>query len=236
MELDELKSAWNKISSSNEKKHQLRADEFQKILSKRTLDITEKVGRNIRIGTGIILAWVCLGFATDFILTPVIEKQLDKPYLTDKLMFWAFFLEAFNYLLIFSAIIIFWIRYSKIERSHTETTDLRSKLIQIIDVLDSYRRMFYIVMVIVLLYVAVSFSSGFIMEYQYQISEMGIDIQNFKFLSWAIIVITFVVCLGIFIAIYYLLFNLFFKRLYGRYLKQLKETLKEINEASELTE
>jgi len=50
MELDELKSAWNKMSSENEKKLQLNEGEIQNLLGKRTRDITEKIGRNIRIG------------------------------------------------------------------------------------------------------------------------------------------------------------------------------------------
>lgn len=229
MELDELKSAWNKFSSENEKNQQLTEDQFRIILRKRTTDISDKIRRNIRIGIGIILAWVSLEFATDFVLTPFIEN-LDKPYLTDELMFWSFMLDAFNYLLIFSAIIIFWIRYNKIEKEKVDASNLKSKLTSLIGVLDSYRRMFYIIMVVIILYVVVSFTSGFIMESNYQVNQMAFDFHNLKFTSWLIIIATFLGSLGVFVAVYYMLFNLFFKRLYGRYLKQLKLTLIELEE------
>lgn len=231
MELDELKSAWNKISSDNEKLL-LNENEINKLLKNRTLDISEKIGGNIRIGMGIILGWVFLGFGIDFIFTPIFEKYFNKPYLTDDLMFWSFILEVFNYLLIFTTIIIFWIRYSKIEKEKIDITNLKDKLTMIIRTLNSYRVMFYIVLFIILLYVVASFSSGFFMEYNYQVKQLGINLENLSFLGWATIILTFAITLGLFIAIYYLLFNLFFKRLYGRYLKQLKSTLKELEEAN----
>jgi hypothetical protein len=229
MELDDLKSAWNKISSDKE---MLNENEIKKLLKNRTLDISERIGRNIRIGMGIILGWVCLGFGIDFIFTPVLEKFLKKPYLTDNFMFWSFIMEVFIYLLIFATIIIFWIRYSKIEKEKIDTLNLKNNLRVLIKILNSYRIMFYVVLVIILLYVVASFSSGFFMEYNYQVKEAGINLENLNFFGWAVIVLTFAITLGIFIAIYYLLFNFFFKRLYGRYLKQLKSTLKELEEVN----
>jgi hypothetical protein len=231
MELDELKSAWNKISSDNEKLL-LNENEINNLLKNRTLDISEKIGRNIRIGMSIILVWVCLGFGIDFIFTPIFEKYFNKPYLTDQVMFWSFVLEVLNYVLIFTAIIIFWIRYSKIEKEKIETTNLKNKLNMIIKTLNSYRVMFYIALFIILLYIVASFSSGFFMEYNYQVKHLGIDLEKLSFFGWSIIILTFIFTLGIFIAIYYLLFNYFFNRLYGRYLKQLKSTLRELEEVN----
>lgn len=235
MDLEELKSTWNSISSKQEMRNQLSAEELQKILKKRTIDISEKIARNIKIGMWIILIWVLLGFATDILLTPFIEKNLDKPYLTEQLMFWTFLLEVLNYILIFSAIIIFWVRYKKTIALPSDSYNLRSKLTQTIGVLESYKRMFYIVLFIVILYVILSFSSGFFMEIRYQMTEMGVDFDKFSLVSWIVVVASFIISLGVLTLIYYLLFNLFFKRLYGRYLKQLKSTLLELNEASDQT-
>lgn len=233
MELDELKSAWNKFSSEHEK-HQLSENELRRMLKKRTVDIADKIRRNIRIGIGIVLAWVSLGFATDFILSPIMESKLDKPYMTDELMLWSFILEVLNYVLIFSAIIIFWIRYNKIDKETISTINLRDKLKGIIGVLTSYKRMFYIIMGIIIVYVALSFSTGFIMEYRYQIQNATLDVENLKLTSWLIIGAAFVGCLSVFIVVYYLLFTFFFKRLYGRHLQQLQQTLLELNESASI--
>lgn len=230
MELEELKSAWSKISSDNER-IQLKEEDINLLLKNRTLDISDKIGRNIRIGVAIILAWVCLGFCIDFLSTPLFDKYFNKPYLTQQFMFWAFLLEVFNYILIFSAIILFWIKYSKIEKKKKESYNLRDNLQQMIKILNSYKMMFYIVLMIVILYVILSFSSGFFMEYNYQIKQSAIDISHFKLLNWATVIFVFIFVLGAIIAIYYLLFNFFFNRLYGRYLKQLNDTLKELDES-----
>ena len=93
--------------------------------------------------------------------------------------------------------------------------------------------MFYMVMVAVFIYISISFSTGFLMEWKYQIKQSGIVTHNLNFLHWIKIILAFTFTLAILIVIYYLLFNLFFKRLYGRYLRQLKTTLKELNETSE---
>lgn len=230
MELDDLKSAWNKISSDNEKKLQVNETDIQNLIGKRTLDISEKIGRNIRIGMFIILAWVVLGFTIELILTPLLDNYLDKPYLTDKFLFWTYIIEVFTYLLIFAALIILWIRYNKNVKSKFETYDLKNRLIQLIKILDTYKIMFYIVLIIIIIYVIASFSSGFFMEYNYQVEQTGIDFRKLNSIGWIIIIFGFLFTLGIFIAVYYFLFNLFFKRLYGRYLDQLKSTLKELED------
>ena len=230
MELDDFKQAWNKLSAGNEPA-QYNLKEIESLLKKRTLSIAEKIGRNIRIGIGIILAWILFCISLDFLSTPLFNNYLDKPYITDKLMFWTYMLEAINYTLILTAIIIFWIRYSKIEKQKNESLSLKDQLISLIKVLSSYKVMFYIALTSVLFYVIASFSSGFFLEYQYQISQSAVDLSQYPFLKWVAVILSFSIVLGIILIVYYLLFNLFFKRLYGRYLEQLKATLRELNES-----
>jgi len=234
MELDELKSAWNKMSSENEKKLQLNEGEIQNLLGKRTRDITEKIGRNIRIGMIIVLGWVCLWLTIDFIFTPIFNKYLDGDDISKGLMDWSFILEIFVYVLIIATIIIFWIRYNRIEKQNIYSTDLKSKLSLHIKILDSYKTMFYIVLIIILFYIAIAFSSGFIAKLTSPTDELQLNIATIPFIKWVIMAVVFLFILGIFIAIYYFLFNFFFNRLYGRYLKQLKMTLKELDEVNSL--
>jgi hypothetical protein len=236
MELEELKSAWDKISSENEKKLQLNEQEIQSLLEKRTFDITKKIGRNIRIGMVIILAWICLWFSLNFIITPVFEKYIDKSKLSDKLMDWSFALEVFTYLLVIATIVIFWIRYNRIEKRNINSINLKSKLTSLIQILNSYKTMFYIVLIIILLFITVAFSSGFVTEFNDHSISSQSAISHYSFFEWIIIAVSFLLTLGIFIAIYYFLFNLFFNRLYGRYLKQLKNTLHELNEVNPIQE
>ncbi|HOO83724.1 MAG TPA: hypothetical protein PLS94_04110 [Prolixibacteraceae bacterium] len=229
MELDELKKAWGEFNTKNE--HKLSEGDFSKMLNKKTTDLSERVGRNIRIGIGIVMAWIALGFTIDFLATPMLEKTMNKPYMTSPLIDWSLAAEMLIYLLIALAIIIFFVRYRKLEKTNICNGQLRNRLIRLINIIKSYKRMFYVILVVVLLYVVVTFSLGFFMEYNYQLSEKGIDPEQLGTLSKTIMILTFGVAVSIILSVYYLLFNIFFKQLYGRHLKQLQTTLKELDEA-----
>jgi len=232
MELDELKSAWSKFTSDEVQKRSVSEQEVNTLLTNRTRDITEKIGRNIRVGVGIILAWVVLGLIINLILSPVLDKVLDTPYMTDEILFWTSFIEIANYLLIFATILIFWIRYSRIEKLTIDNANLKDTLTRLIGIVTSYKRMFYVVMVIVLFYIAVSFSSGFFLETNYRMEETGLNLSELTLKGWTIMISAFTITLGLVVVTYYLLFNFFFKRLYGRYLKKMTETLKELDEVN----
>jgi len=232
MDLDKLKSTWNKISSENEKKLQLKEEDIQSLLEKRTFDITQKIGRNIRVGIAIILAWVFLGSIFEFVVSPMLDSYFKDSILSDKLLFWLYMLEIGGYILVFASAILFWLRYNKIEKQNTNSVDLRGKLTMLIRIVNSYKTMFYIILAIILLFVSINFSVGFVSGIKMQTLDPGINIQAISIFKWILIASAFLLALGVFIAIYYFLFNLFFKRLYGRFLEQLKATLKELDDVN----
>lgn len=234
MDLDKLKSTWNKISSENEKKLQLKEEDIQSLLEKRTFDITQKIGRNIRIGIAIILAWVFLGSIFEFVVSPMFDSYVKDEILSDKLLFWLYMLEVGGYVLVFASAILFWLRYNKIEKQNTNSVNLRSKLTMLIGIINSYRTMFYIILAIILLFVSINFSVGFVTGIKIQAVDPGINIQAISIFKWILIASAFLLALGAFIAIYYFLFSLFFKRLYGRFLEQLKATLQELDDVNSL--
>lgn len=234
MDLDKLKSTWNKISSENEKKLQFSEEDIQDLLKKRTLDIAEKIGRNIRVGIIIILAWVCFGAIFEFALSPLLDNYVKDSLISDKLLFWLYICEISSYILVFASAILFWLRYNKIEKQNYSSINLNSKLTMLIKTLNSYKTMFYIILAIILLFVSINFSVGFVSGIKMQSADPGLNFGAISIFKWLLIASAFLLMLGAFIAVYYFLFNLFFKRLYGRYLEQLKATLKELNEVNSL--
>jgi tetrahydromethanopterin S-methyltransferase subunit G len=232
MELDKLKTAWGKMSDKTEKTMLLNETEIQAMLEMRALDISQKIGRNIRIGIGIVLGWVLLNLFIDFILSPVIDDFVEKSYLTEKLLSWLFMAELFNYILVIVTILIFGFKYWRIETLNKGAHNLKSKLTLLIKTVDAYKTMFYVVLVVLLVFISLSFSSGFISGLNLVGISNGAGASNLSFGKWAIMAFSFLLTLGFFIVIYYLLFSLFFKRLYGKYLTQLKNTLKELNETN----
>ena len=232
MELDELKSAWSKFASSEEKKRALTETELSSMITTRTRDITQKIGRNIRVGLGIILAWVVLGILTNFIVSVLFKKVLDKPYLTEGILFWSSCVEVMSYVLILATILVFWFKYSKIEKTKIDASNLRETLSRLIGIVSSYKRMFYVVFGIFLFFITVSFSSGFFLETNYQVQSTGINFSSLSLTRWLLMIFVFILTLSVVWGAYYLLFTLFFKRLYGRYLEKMKATLKELDEVN----
>lgn len=233
MELEDLKKTWDKISSENEKR-QLNQEDIDTLLKNRALDITEKIGRNIRIGLIIILAWIGLWFAIEMLFTPLLEKFIQEPTLSGNLINWMTAIEGFTYLLIIVAIFVFWVNYNRIEKQNSTQINLKKKLTLHIKTLNLYKTMFYIILIIILLNITFAFSTGFISGFNSQTVAQQLNISNISFFKWMIIGFSFLLTLGIVISIYYFLFHLFFNRLYGKYLKQLKNTLKEFDEVNSL--
>ncbi len=153
-----------------------------------------------------------------------------------ELFMFTFIFELLIYSAIITAIVIFWFRYNKIEKQNQNNTNLELKLSQLIEILTSYRKLFYMLLIIVLIYILAAFTSGFILGYLHETSQHDTP-TNMQTAGWVFLVLAFVISAGVILLIYYFLFNLFFKRLYGKYLIRLKETLHELNEPfSELDE
>lgn len=232
MELDDLKGIWSKYAQQNNKNQNLPASEFEKMIGKRTTDCTKKIGRNIRIGLGIVLAWAVIGVSIDFIFTPFFDRHLNKPYMNDKLLLGIFGIELFNYVLIFATLILFGIRFNKIEKQPIDRFDLKETLTSSIRIIDAYRKMFYVVLALVLIYSIASFSTGFVLEYNHQLQLSGTRADDVPIIKWLIVAVSFLFVASVIVGVYYLLFTFFFKRLYGRHLKLLKGTLKELTESN----
>ncbi len=230
MELDDLKGVWGEFSSRSEKANTLTENRIETMIGKQTTDISQKIGRNFRIGLGIALAWACFNLSADFFFSPFIEKYMDQPNDHDPILLSIFIVEIFSYVLIFGSLFLFWFRFSKIDNRQIDRSDLRQTLTAYIKIIDAYRKMFYLILILVLIYVIISFGTGFVIGFTQEMDNLGTQLSDLSVSRWTIVVISFLLTAGLIIGIYILLFNLFYKKLYGRYLAQLKSSLNELNE------
>lgn len=231
MELDDFKKAWSQYSEKQMAQSNVEVDAIAEIIGKRTLDISERIERNIRIGLIIMLVWTGLNFGVDYIVTPLINGEFEFLKSHKNLLIWASVFEAFLYLLLFISIGVFWIRFNKMKQTHMYEENLRAKIVYLINVIKSYKRMFYILLFVILIFTAFLFSSGFYAGFTSETANQNIDIAQINFWVWVFFVFVFVLALGIIIGFYCLLFTYFFKRLYGRHMKQLQQTLAELDES-----
>lgn len=227
MDIENLKSAWQKYSSTNDNKI-IVPEDVEKMLNKRTLGITEKIRRNIIVGLAIVLVWIGANIVVSIFTSPFLDKYFDKGYVETEFFTFTFIFELIIYVAIIASIVVFWKRYNKIEKQY-QNNGLKQKITRLISILNSYRKLFYLITIVVLIYIFVAFTSGFILGYTYETAQLQGE-QSMQAAEWIFIVPIFIISAGLIILIYYFLFNLFFKRLYGKYLVQLKETLAELDE------
>src|SRR5665648_710896 len=131
MDLKDLKSAWDTYSSQEEDKHRLGKENIHELLKIRTKTMVERFDRNIKIGMFV------LGVYITYIL-----------------------LDFFSSVLIILTYLFFVLRYVRIKRSFSPDTQLKDFLSGIHNTLITYRRMFYLAVIILLINIILGFAAG----------------------------------------------------------------------------
>ena len=224
MDIKDLKSAWNTYSSQEMDKHHLGTDTLNDLLKTQTKSMVERIDRNIRIGMIVILVFIAYVIIDDLYLSDLlIKKPIQYPS-------WMIPVDVFSNVLIVTTYLFFVLRYLLIKRSFSPDTQLKNLLTGILDTIKIYRRMFYLVVVILLINMVISFAAGMYQGVKYKADSAGIPIESFTTHKIFIIVLIGLAILIPFILITFLLLRWGFNKLYGKYLTRLNATLIELDE------
>lgn len=227
MELKDLKSVWDKYSSQEVNKHRLGKESIHELLRNRTKTLVERIDRNIRIGLWILLAFIAFILFDDLYLSKIVISKFIK-YPT-----WLSVIDVFSNALIVTTYLFFLIRYLKIKRNFSVDLHLKDLLGGILDTLKTYRRMFYLAVVILLLNMVVSFSAGLYEGVKYKAESIGGGLGHLSISKiLQILGVGFAVLIPL-IAGTFLVLRWGFNKLYGRYMVSLKGTLRELDESEE---
>lgn len=233
MDLKDLKSAWETYSSQEVNKHRLEKDTIRELLKTRTKSLVERIDQNIRIGLTILLLFIGYVIADSMFLSAyfssvILNAVVEYPN-------WLVPIDIFSTVLIVATYLFFVIRYLKIRRSFSIDFNLKDLLGGIRQTVLTYRRMFYMAVVILLINIAVGFTSGLYEGIRYKASAMNVEIETIptsKILG--IIGIGLLILIPL-VALTFFILRWGFNKLYGKYLRSLNETLNELNE-SEIVE
>ena len=232
MELKDLKSAWDTYSSQEMDKHRLEKESIHELLKNRTQSLVDRIDRNMRIGMGFLLIFIVY-----VIIDSIFLSDLPKAIFHQAIEYpkWLIPIDIFSTTLIITTYLFFIIRYLKIKRSFSIHLQLKDLLLGIQETLKTYRRMFYLAVVILILNIIVSFMAGVYQGLKIQADTVSGGIINLT--TNQILKITGLSLLMIILVIAFSFFVLRwgFNKLYGRYLVKLNETLQELDE-SEITE
>ena len=224
MDLKDLKSAWNTYSSQEADKHHLGKETINEMLRNRTNTLIERIDRNIRIGIGILLAYIAYVIFDDLYLSKIIIKEpIQYPW-------WMVPIDIFSVVLIVTTYLFFVFRYLKTKRNFSVDLHLKGFLTSILDTLKTYRRLFYLAVVILLINMSVSFAAGLYEGLRFSTGNETGGLEN---LSTSKIILIIGVGLAVLVPMIvgtFFLLRWGFNKLYGRYLVKLNETLTELDE------
>lgn len=224
MEFKDLKSAWDTYSSQEMDKHHLGKESIHVLLRNRTKTLVDQIDRNLRIGMGILLAFIAYLILDDLYLSKImIQEPVHYPS-------WMIPLDVFSNTVIVATYLFFVFRYIKIKRSFSVDLQLKDFLTGILDTITTYRRMFYLAVIILLLNIIVSFTAGLYQGIKLTTGNMPGGMES---LTTSKILGVVGIGLAVLIPMVTLIFFILrwgFNKLYGRYLVRLNETLKELDE------
>jgi hypothetical protein len=225
MDLKDLKSAWDTYSSQEVDKHRLGKETIHELLKNRTITMVDRIDRNIRIGMWVLLAFISYVLIDDVYLSKVlIENPIEYPS-------WMIPMDVFSNVLIVTTYVFFVLRYLTIKRSFSPDTQLKDLLNGILDTLKTYRRMFYLAVVILLINMIVSFAAGLYQGVKFKVGTANGGIENLATSKILIIIGIGLAILVPLIALTFFFLRWGFNKLYGKYLQSLNDTLKELDES-----
>ena len=220
MELKDLKKAWIRVSDESSGKQQLNEEQIKAMLGTRTKSLLEKIERNIRTGFVVILVIIAAMLAVDYLTVAPSGMTSDG----NKVPRWLFFLDLGLNLLIISLFVTFLFHYWKIRQQCKGVCDLRHTLTKTIGILTLYRRIFTFLLAIILLISATGFAAGYYTSIHNHNTSEGF------FLSDLLIGILLLILIS---GLLFYLIRWVFRRVYGNYLRGLRDTFAELNEVEE---
>ncbi len=214
MELNQLKNAWNKFSDSEAKKHRIDEAELRRMLKRKANGQMERLDRNVWIGFASVIILVIFFVADDFLITPNLSDGIQVPA-------WIIAIDIINVTFLLGTFLYFWKQYRNTKRTLSRDKELPLVLRTTIQLLYTYRRLFYGALIVFLLVVIVSALTGFLSNIR---SEQVMAEKN------QLVVFGSLALLLAIVSVIFLAFHWAFRRLYGRYIKQLECTLAELDE------
>lgn len=229
MEFKDLKSAWDTYSSQEVDKHRLGKESINELLRHRTKTLVDKIDRNIQIGLGILLIYIVYLILDDLYLS----KTLSKIIIDESLEYprWLYPLDIFSTIVIIATYLFFVIRYLNIKKHFSVDLHLKDFLSGILDTLNTYRRMFYLAVIILLIDVSLAFTAGLYQGIKYSVGNLPGGMANLSMQKILLIIGLGLAILIPVIAVLFFILRWGFNKLYGRYLIKLNKTMKELNES-----
>jgi len=221
MGIRDIQETWGRLSANSSERLMLNEEQIKAMLGKRSKSLMERIDFNIRIGFFVLLGIILLIFSYDFYNS---SAGLNGGRLKVEIPGWLLVIDYCTDILMAAIFIAFFYQYSKIRRFCKNGCDLRHSLLKVIGILTQYQRLFTVALVIVMLSSATGFIAGYYTSIHLNRTSEGFLI---PVIMIGILLIALITCF------LFLLLRGLFRKVYGNYLAQLRETLAELDELEE---
>jgi len=226
MELNEFKSAWQKATTDKTGKKELDSIAINEILRHRSSGILGRLDRSVKIGIGFLIIFFLLTLADQLLPADILFPARWKGSL--EVPKWISLLEwAVNFILMLS-ILMFVVRYRRLQLQTLANQDLKGALKKVLKLLDTFKKEFYLAVAILMSGVGLGFLSG---------ASKGFESIRFSqtpsFWAISVVILCMLVLLGLLIGSIFYIFHKGFDLLFGKYRDQLIQSLNELQENEE---
>lgn len=226
MELNEFKKAWQTATSDKEPGKKLDASAISELLKRRSTGILSRLDRSVKILIWFLIFFFLFTVAdqllpADLLFPEHLKGELEVPL-------WISVLEWFVNFLLMLTILLFVVRYRKLQLQTIADQDLKGAIQKVLSLLDTFKKGFYLALVILISGISLGFLSG---------ANKGFETLKVSETPSAVIVIavvlTMLVLLGLLIGSIFYIFHKGFNVLFGKYRDQLILSLNELQENEE---
>jgi hypothetical protein len=220
MELNELKKAWGKVSEAKDQSHLVNREEIVQILRRKSSGIIAKLERNVKIGFWFLGIFILLTIADQY-FPSYIDEKMKTPLAISIIGI------IVNCLLMFT-FILFVYRFHKLNIKSLASNNIKNALRKVVQLLDTFKKEFYLALIILLLAQGAGFFLGFWEGISYNSVPGDLNLKTILLGGLIILIV-----MSTLIAFIFYLFHKGFDSLYGKYRRQLIATLNELEETTE---
>jgi len=226
MELNEFKRAWQKATSDTVQQKELDATSINELLKKRSKGILSRLDRSVKIGIWFLVFFFLLTLADQLIPADLIFPSHWKADLVVPM--WINLLEWFVNIVLMLTILLFVIRYRRLQLQTLANQDLKGAIQKVLTLLDTFKKEFYLSVIILMSGVGLGFLLGATKGFEsIKISETP------SVMAIVVVASAMLALLGLLIGSIFFIFHKGFNLLFGKYRDQLILSLNELQENEE---
>jgi hypothetical protein len=226
MELNEIKKAWKEATSDKTGGKELDSFTINELLKRRSTGILSRLDRSVKFGIWFLVFFFLFTLADQLLPTELLFPARWKASM--EVPGWIAALEWFVNLFLMFSILMFVIRYRRLQLQTLANQDLKGAIQKVLQLLDTFKKEFYLAVIILTSGVGLGFLSGATKGFEsIQISETP---STFSIL---VVIVCMLVLLGLLIGSIFYIFHKGFNLLFGKYRDQLIQSLNELQEKEE---